>query len=424
MIKKDDNKFNLIILSKPDAKHFYLLIFILASLLRRLIPKILDKDKGEKELDLQNYKSYDHNLNKCYFDLLSNYIGDILAGVMTLINKLISKFRATTSEAKEREKDMRKKSLFYLSIIAVIDIIAQFCLFLFSTLISKRKLLEYEVIKEENLYFVVSIDIFSRYIFSRIFLQSYFYKHHIVSIVLTFIGFIPLIIKNLSDITTDESNNNILKNGKALIYLILFIYMTIIYSLEDVFNKLCFNQSILEPYDLMFYKALIQTILVIPLTIYVCIDKDNDLLLYISKNMDTKRVFYRFSFIFSNIFRTWSLLNIIRLVDPNLLSVLKSSEFAILFIFLSISSIFSDQHMDTAFYVCGIICCIFSILGSAIHNELIIINKYGLLKCTKYYKSGLEDNQEFPSIEDLDTEENDSKNNQTDHSLLDNSNEY
>jgi hypothetical protein len=239
---------------------------------------------------------------------------------------------------------------------------------------------------------------------------------------LTFFGFIFLSVKNVIDITTGDNNNNILQNGAALIYLILFIYMTIIYSLEDVFNKLCFNQSILEPYDLMFYKALIQTILVIPLTIYVWIG--NDLLKYISNNMNTRRVFYRLSFIFSNIFRTWSLLNIIRLVDPNLLSVLKSSEFAILFIFLSIFKNNPMDKKDKTFYVCGTICCVFSILGSIIHNELIIINKYGLLKCTKYYKSGLEDNQEFPSIEDLDTDENDSKNNQTDHSLLDNSNEY
>ena len=418
MVNKDDNKFNLIILSKPDAKLFYLSIFILASLLRRLIPTLLE-DKSEREKDLRNYEIYNHNINKCYFDLLSNYIGDILAGIMTLINKLISKFRTTTSEAKEREKDMKKKSLFYLSIIAVIDIIAQFCLFLFSWVIPEKNPLEEEVIKEENLYFVVSIDIFSRYIFSRIFLQSYFYKHHILSIVLTFFGFIFLSVKNVIDITTGDNNNNILQNGAALIYLILFIYMTIIYSLEDVFNKLCFNQSILEPYDLMFYKALIQTILVIPLTVYVWIG--NGLLDYISNNINMRRVFYRFSFIICNIFRTWSLLNIIRLVDPNLLSVLKSSEFAILFIFLSL---FSSNQMDTIFYICGTFCCIFSLLGAFIHNELIIINKFGLLKCTKYYKGGLYDNQEFPSIEDLDTDENDSKNNQTDHSLLDNSNEY
>ena len=425
MSNKDDSKFNLIILSKPDSKFFYLVVFILASLLRRLIPRIIERiNKGTKEIDLASIKNYNHNVNRCYFDLLSNYIGDILAGIMTLINKLIDKFKTTTSEAKEREKDMRKKSFFYLSIIAVIDFIAQFCLFLFSWVILKSKLLEKEVIRDENLYFIVSIDIFSRYIFSRIFLQSYFYKHHIVSIVLTLIGFIPLIINNLYYITHVENNNNILKNKAAFIYLILFIYMTIIYSLEDVFNKLCFNQSILEPYDLMFYKALIQTILVIPLTIYVW--KCNDLLGYISNNKTWGRAFYRFSFIFCNIFRTWSLLTIIRLVDPNLLSVLKSSEFAILFICLSIYNVWDDNkiQMDTAFYVCGAICCVFSLLGSFIHNELIIINKYGLLKCTKYYKSDLEDNQKFPSIEDLDTDENDSKNNQTDHSLLDNSNEY
>ena len=425
MSNKDDSKFNLIILSKPDSKFFYLVVFILASLLRRLIPRIIERiNKGTKEIDLASIKNYNHNVNRCYFDLLSNYIGDILAGIMTLINKLIDKFKTTTSEAKEREKDMRKKSFFYLSIIAVIDFIAQFCLFLFSWVILKSKLLEKEVIRDENLYFIVSIDIFSRYIFSRIFLQSFFYKHHIVSIVLTLIGFIPLIIKNLYDITHVENNNNILKNKAAFIYLILFIYMTIIYSLEDVFNKLCFNQSILEPYDLMFYKALIQTILVIPLTIYVW--KGNDLLDYINNNISLGSVFYRFSFIFCNIFRTWSLLTIIRLVDPNLLSVLKSSEFAILFICLSIYNVWDDKkiQMDTTFYVCGAICCIFSLLGSFIHNELIIINKYGLLKCTKYYKSDLEDNQKFPSIEDLDTDENDSKNNQTDHSLLDNSNEY
>ena len=425
MSNKDDSKFNLIILSKPDSKFFYLVVFILASLLRRLIPRIIERiNKGTKEIDLASIKNYNHNVNRCYFDLLSNYIGDILAGIMTLINKLIDKFKTTTSEAKEREKDMRKKSFFYLSIIAVIDFIAQFCLFLFSWVILKSKLLEKEVIRDENLYFIVSIDIFSRYIFSRIFLQSFFYKHHIVSIVLTLIGFIPLIINNLYYITHVENNNNILKNRAAFIYLILFIYMTIIYSLEDVFNKLCFNQSILEPYDLMFYKALIQTILVIPLTIYVW--KGNDLLDYISNNISLGSVFYRFSFIFCNIFRTWSLLTIIRLVDPNLLSVLKSSEFAILFICLSIYNVWDDNkiQMDTTFYVCGAICCVFSLLGSFIHNELIIINKYGLLKCTKYYKSDLEDNQKFPSIEDLDTDENDSKNNQTDHSLLDNSNEY
>ena len=106
------------------------------------------------------------------------------------------------------------------------------------------------------------------------------------------------------------------------------------------------------------------------------------------------RILYRLSFIISNIFRTWSLITIIQLVSPNHLSVLKSSEFAILFIILPIfkfiKSIFDDSsefNLDTYNVSFGIACCIISIIGSAIHNEIIIINKWGLYECTDYYKS-------------------------------------
>ena len=68
MDNKDDSKFKLIILSKPDAKFFYLVVFILASLLRRLIPKIIDKLNTEsKDADLLKYKNYNQNINRCYF---------------------------------------------------------------------------------------------------------------------------------------------------------------------------------------------------------------------------------------------------------------------------------------------------------------------------------------------------------------------
>ena len=53
------------------------------------------------------------------------------------------------------------------------------------------------------------------------------------------------------------------------IYLIQNIFMTIIYSLEDVLNKICLNQLILRPYELMFYKAVFQIIIIIPISIYV-----------------------------------------------------------------------------------------------------------------------------------------------------------
>ena len=283
-------------------------------------------------------------------------------------------------------------------IIAIIDFIAQLCLFLYSYIVPKGQLLEDVAIKEENLYFVVLIDIISRYFFSRIFLNSFFYKHHIVSIIITCIGFIPLTINNLI-------SDKFFQNKK--IYLMLYIYMTIIYSLEDVINKICLNQLILRPYELMFYKSLFQILFVFILFIYAAVN--NNLFYYLSQRISFMLVLYRLSFIISNIFRTWSLITIIELLNPNHLSILKSSEFAVLFVFISIyKGLIKEQNNSNSFYIVGSFCCLVSIIGSAIHNEIIIINKFGLLECTDFYKTEIKPNVNFD--EDLEIEKEDKKN--------------
>jgi hypothetical protein len=287
---------------------------------------------------------------------------------------------------------------------------AQMCLFFYSYIVSKGSLLEDEVIKEEDSYFVVLIDIISRYCFSRLFLNSYFYRHHIVSIIITCIGFIPLTIKNGMDLLKNISNKN-----KTTIYLILYIYMTIIYSLEDVLNKICLNQLILRPYELMFYKSVFQILLVLSLFIYAA--KINNLFFYISAMVSPMRILYRLSFIISNIFRTWSLITIIELLSPNHLSVLKSSEFAVLFVFISIfNNIPHKTNNDKYLYIFGSLCCIFSLIGSAIHNELILINKFGLLECTDYYKLEMKEASDID--EDLEEEKSGSKKDKTLDSFL------
>ena len=184
--------------------------------------------------------------------------------------------------------------------------------------------------------------------------------------------------------------------------------MTIIYSLEDVLNKICLIKLLLMPYELMFYKALFQIILIIPLSVFCYLGCD--LYAYIEDNFSLMRILYRASFIISNIFRTWSLITIIELLNPNHLSVLKSSEFIVLFTFISLFHEFledgyNDKNDDKKwFYIFGSITCFISLIGSAIHNEIIIINKWGLLECTVYYKTEL---KECPNLnEDLENEEN------------------
>ena len=399
------DKQGFLIFQKADTKFFYLMIFIFCSLMRRLVPRIIERTFEPIRYD--QIEQINYNKNKCYFDLLSNFIADFLTGIMILINKINSKSnKKPTSQELKTKSDMRKKFFFYLPSIAIIDLIAQLCLFSYSYIIPKGGLLDNYLIHEENLYFVVLIDIISRYCFSRYFLSSYFYSHHIVSIIITIVGFIPLTLKNIIDL-------DLFNDAYASIYLILYIFMFIIYSFEDVLNKICLNQLILRPYELMFYKAVFQIIFVLILSIY---DMEyNNLVEYVKDNISVVKIFYRLSFIISNIFRTWSLITIIELINPNHLSVLKSSEFIVLFIYTSIFNKCTDENDGgISIYIFGAICCLFSLIGSAIHNELIIINKWGLLECTDYYKTELKGT----NIEEDLEESSGNKNNETLDSFL------
>lgn len=393
-----ENEKRLFIFPKWEEKVKYLIIFITCSLMRRLIPRIIECFPFAK-LENQDFK-----INS-YFDLLSNFIADFSVGIVILVKKLKKKvsnlrnsFTVTTQEGERTVQNMKKIFFYLLLLIAVIDIIAQFCLFIFSYIDTQGTVLKDEkFIKEEDLYFVVFIDIISRYFFSKFFLKGHFYPHHFFAILITCVGFIPFIVINIISIIRGYNNGNSTQERNIIIYLGLYIFMTILYSLEDVINKICLNKLIIKPYELMFYKAVFQIVFVVSLGLYMIL-KEN-LFEFITTNITgliiLGRILYRLSFIISNIFRTWSLITIIQLVSPNHLSVLKSSEFAILFIILPIfkfiKSIFFDDssefNLDTYNVSFGIACCIISIIGSAIHNEIIIINKWGLYECTDYYKS-------------------------------------
>jgi hypothetical protein len=395
----------LLIFPKWDIKLKYLSIFILCSLLRRIIPLMIELLPIAQ---IENEEDEDTIINKSYFDLLSNFIADFSTIIIILINKLMNlrgnDFEITTKAGQLTIKNMKKMFFLLMSLIAIVDIIAQLCLFIPS--FSDKRIVP---IDGDNLYFVVCIDIISRYFFSSCILKGHFYRHQMLAIIITLIGFIPFIIYNIYKIIDDHLD---------IIYLLLYIFMTLLYSLEDVLNKICLNKLIISPFELMFYKALFQIIFVVAITIYMIIYRD--LFGYIEKNMEgleiLGRLIYRLSFIISNIFRTWSLITIINLANPNYLSILKSSEFAILFLALTVFDNITKEELDVYIIAFGIFCVIFSLIGSSIHNEMIIINKCGLYECTDYYKTEV---KSFSNIEEGITEKE--KNEDTENSILNSS---
>jgi hypothetical protein len=193
-----------------------------------------------------------------------------------------------------------------------------------------------------------------------------------------------LAIINLKDIFTGDEYK---ESGYFIyIYLILFLIMTILYSLEDVFNKIALNKLLLRPYELMFYKAVFQIIGII----FVSFIMKGKIVDYVKIQFSVGRIFYRLFFIICNIFRTISLITIIELINPNHLSILKSTEFIGLFIFIMIwSKTVDNKEIDFIKIILESFSLLLLLIGSIIHNEIIIINKWGLLECTDYYKTDI-----------------------------------
>ena len=99
-----------------------------------------------------------------------------------------------------RAKRWNEKNFFLIMIIiAIVDIVAQLCLLVFSyndtdgcTLWFLEKCSKNVKINEDDLIFTIAINIIFRYIFSRLLLTIYITYHNKVSIIITAISFVPL----------------------------------------------------------------------------------------------------------------------------------------------------------------------------------------------------------------------------------------
>ena len=293
---------------------------------------------------------------------------------------------------------MKKRFIIIMLVISISDIIAQLCLLIFSYIDIYGCTLNFNEdkcnthksrINEDDLIFTVALNIIFRYIFSRLLLTIYIYYHHLISMILTMISFIPLVIFNIITLKQKEITSNL------IIYIILNIAMTIIYAFEVVMNKIALSKLVIRPPELMFYKALFQiplfTIVFLSVFLYDSqnseIMKFSDYLRENSKNW-FGRIICRFSFIIANIFRTMSLMWVTEILSPNHLSILKSFEFVVLTLFSLVKdSIASGIGDNTGFYILELICCLFLLFASLIYNEFFVINRCDLMKSTDYFKS-------------------------------------
>ena len=390
-------KCKFILISKLTNKHKYFLYFLLGSLFRVFIPDIL-KAKYDKE-DIDN-NSLNYLLTQKYIEIMRNIISDLFLGFFVCFDRIKNKDEKHKRYIQiKKTKSIKINYIFnvqssrfpltlkYIFLISVIDIIAQI-------LIPLKYILEYNIPgfkilsgETNNLYILLFFDIFARYFFSRWLLKTYFYAHHKFSFLLNIIGlfFIGIVdIGYKSMILYDGNELN--KKKFDLLFISTLSIQIILYSFEDIMNKVAFIRLAILPSTLLFYNGLFLLFYFLLISFlffkFDLYDFQNDFdLIYEIK--------YSIFFIPFNILRNYNILNVIDKFSAQHMTFLRVSEAIIIFIYVKIA-IYCELRNRISDYskyliIVQIIGFVFLFVSTLIHNEIIIINHPILKAKTAYF---------------------------------------
>ena len=348
--------------------YYYFILVWIFDILDALIKGIFD------------YKYYD----KIDFPILVELIylicvniGDLLAGFLVLYtHKTSQSVKPKEIEDNSRNKShiqliyndlsIKKNKYYLLLIISILELLARSTDFFYFLILGSNK------IRDGEITWLISIDILSRILFSHLILKRNLYKHHKLSIYLTIIGLCSMSVCAFIDIQNYELMN--------WPYFIFISIRFIIYSLEDVINKLLLINKFLLPQDLMLWRGIY--ILVIFLVLFP--------IFYF-----TKFIKYKFEIDITSL-DLFLQISLLVLIIPFLF--LKS------FFILKVIYIFTPQHIafiNAVFYMLRLLRCristgdsiflisidsillIIIIFSTLLFNEMVIINSCGLNENTK-----------------------------------------
>jgi hypothetical protein len=372
----------LIFIPKLTKKYLLFLGFTISAFLRDYISLINFNDYLEK--GKINAKFKEQPIQKRHFDIITNIISDSLQGIFVFFNRM--KIRKESKKSVNQSflnsddklssiKETKNTStcLSFMKIMIKIVSVDYFCqlLFLIFSLIFKKD----EIIPRKNNNYLLIIDILSRFIFCRLILDTYFYKHHIVSMIINLVVFIIL---GLFDIY------NIFKqvDMEISIFFSFLIIQTIAYSMEDVLNKIALSRESLTPYSLLYYKGIMEIPFLIITTIIVLYFQNtfNDFSLLDPEYQ--KYVLVRRSlFIILNILRSIFLVKVIDKFSSQHLSILKVLESIFMFVYFLIHHDYKDNIIYIPIISVSFIIIVFT---SLVYNEIIVINICGLQDYTQH----------------------------------------
>ena len=367
-------------------KHLYFFMFIFGILLRVFFPdliKSLNSDTSENQDSLEYY------LTQKYFEIARNIGSSLLLGIphfyYILVNKYEGRKKNKLSYNTQKvdfiyneQKSYIPNMLKIILVISTVDIICQLLIPLKCIIEDKKQNLQHY-----HLYFLLCFDIFARYFFSRIILKTYFYIHHKLSFLLNIIGLIPITIIDILNKCTLSS-----KSDKSFtpFFIVIISLQLILYSFEDIMNKVAFRSLSILPCTLIFYNGLCE------LAYFAIISILFFTFGYYNQGQD---LYYQFKIFIGyvpfDIIRRIYLIRVIDKFSAQHMTLLKVSEAICIYLYTNIAEGFKFRNKNNNFnldgwqYFIQIIGFVILFISTLIHNELIIINNPKLKAKTEYY---------------------------------------
>ena len=433
----------LFIIPRFMKKHIYLLLFIIGALTRVLFPDILEhfsnsdngsnnsnkNQNGTNSTNISNIITFLEDMNdganktssnntdikqlqnlltKRYIEIIYNVLSAVLLGIPHFLNKMRNKEENKNRRQQTYITNNQNINFIYLKnessriplmlkIIFIISSVDVFC----QLTVPIKYIIEYKYFDciqsnhQSHFYSVLFFDIFARYFFSRWILKTYFYIHHKLSFILSIIGLIPI---SIVDFHAKYGSND---NKYNLLFISVISIQLIVYSFEDIMNKVAFRALSILPYTLIFYNGLIQFGYFIIISI-----------LFFSFELYDRQ--FRFDFLYElkksicflpfNILRNYYLMKVIDTFSAQHMALLRITETSIIFMYDQTLKQHINKKEDYKVYnnihetIIQFLGFLILIVASLIHNEIIIINHRKLKAKTQFYLDKDADKEQNVSI--------------------------
>ena len=352
-----------------DKNYLYMLGYYILEIFGIMVEYFLkenEKNETKKDTNINN------NLCSHFFKVFLLIIADLLIFPLAICIKCRSKrenqeivYLKNKIHSKNYDKNKSRERVYLIFLISILDLISRsvyFSFFFINTMFKRESI--GKLPERYHMDYIVILDIFFRYLFAKIILNTKIFRHHIASIIICFLGFAIYIGIDLFSI---DFNINV------ILYILIILPRAIFFPLEDAVNEKLLSYYFLLPQYLMLFRGLIELVVFSLFTI-IAISLKIELF---NINMDAIFIIKcLFSIVYS--VKAFFLIEIIYIFNSQFVSFLVVSET----IGGTIIMFIKGDSKENIFVILEIKALILVLFGTLIYNEIIIINLCGLSEKT------------------------------------------